>query len=164
VEHQAALRAPRDLPDVLIAQVQPDQDAFTGAHRLQDSKDQLVWVAARGGRRLRPRLRCERGVGGDRVGHAVVKLEGGGEVAAVVIAEVDVLDLVTGDAVQQAAGLFIRLDKRMPAYRAGELRPPDKRFTSELLEQALRETVEEVKVKIPAELARAGQVCRSPFR
>jgi len=46
----------------------------------------------------------------------------------------------------------IRLDKRMPDYRKGELRPPDKRFTSELLEQALRKTVEDVSVKIPDEL------------
>jgi hypothetical protein len=46
----------------------------------------------------------------------------------------------------------IRLDKRMPDYRNGEVRPPDKRFTSELLEQALRETVRDVSVKIPREL------------
>jgi hypothetical protein len=46
----------------------------------------------------------------------------------------------------------IRLDKRMPDYRNGEVRPPDKRFTSELLEQALRETVRDVSVKIPMEL------------
>jgi hypothetical protein len=46
----------------------------------------------------------------------------------------------------------IRLDKRMPDYRSDETRPPDKRFTSELLEQALRATVKDVKVEIPAEL------------
>ena len=46
----------------------------------------------------------------------------------------------------------IRLDRRMPDYRADEIRPPDKRFTSELLEHALRATVAEVKVKIPDEL------------
>jgi hypothetical protein len=46
----------------------------------------------------------------------------------------------------------IRLDRRMPAYRKGEIRPPDKRFTSELLEHALRATVEDVKVEIPDEL------------
>ena len=40
----------------------------------------------------------------------------------------------------------IRLDKRMPDYRKGEVRPPDRRFTSELLEQALRAAVEAVKV------------------
>lgn len=51
----------------------------------------------------------------------------------------------------------IRLDRRMPDYRAGEIRPPDKRFTSELLEQALRATVAEVKVKIPDELG-AGEI------
>jgi hypothetical protein len=52
---------------------------------------------------------------------------------------------------------LIRLDKRMPDYRYGEIRPPDKRFTSELLEQALRATLKEVKVKIPDELG-AGTV------
>jgi hypothetical protein len=46
----------------------------------------------------------------------------------------------------------IRLDKRMPGYRSDEVRPPDKRFTSELLEQALRATVTDVKVEIPDEL------------
>jgi len=46
----------------------------------------------------------------------------------------------------------IRLDKRMPDYRTGEIHPPDKRFTSELLEQALRQTVRDVSVKIPDEL------------
>jgi hypothetical protein len=46
----------------------------------------------------------------------------------------------------------IRLDKRMPDYRSGEIQPPDKRFTSELLERALRQTVREVSVKIPDEL------------
>jgi replication initiator protein RepSA len=47
---------------------------------------------------------------------------------------------------------IIRLDKRMPEYRSGEIRPPDKRFTSELLEHALRAAAEAVKVEIPAEL------------
>jgi hypothetical protein len=51
----------------------------------------------------------------------------------------------------------IRLDKRMPDYRNGEIRPPDKRFTSELLEQALRKTVKDVCVKIPDELG-AGEI------
>jgi hypothetical protein len=51
----------------------------------------------------------------------------------------------------------IRLDKRMPAYRADETRPPDRRFTSELLEHALRATVQDVKVQIPTELG-AGTV------
>jgi hypothetical protein len=46
----------------------------------------------------------------------------------------------------------IRLDRRMPDYRSGEIHPPDKRFTSGLLEQALRETVRDVSVKIPDEL------------
>ena len=52
---------------------------------------------------------------------------------------------------------IIRLDRRMPDYRTTELRAPDRRFTSELLEQALRATIETVKVDIPAELG-TGQV------
>jgi hypothetical protein len=52
---------------------------------------------------------------------------------------------------------LIRLDRRMPDYRNDEIHPPDKRFTSELLEQALRATVNEVKVKIPDELG-AGAI------
>jgi hypothetical protein len=51
----------------------------------------------------------------------------------------------------------IRLDRRMPDYRNDEIHPPDKRFTSELLEQALRATVEEISVKVPDELG-AGTV------
>jgi hypothetical protein len=51
----------------------------------------------------------------------------------------------------------IRLDRRMPDYRADETRPPDKRFTSELLEHALRATVKDVKVEIPDELG-AGTI------
>jgi hypothetical protein len=51
----------------------------------------------------------------------------------------------------------IRLDRRMPDYRADELHPPDRRFTSELLEHALRETVQDVKVQIPDELG-AGTI------
>jgi hypothetical protein len=46
----------------------------------------------------------------------------------------------------------IRLDRRMPAYRKGELRPPDRRFTADLLEQALRGAVEDVFVRVPEEL------------
>ncbi|MDX6707151.1 MAG: Replication initiator protein pSAM2 [Solirubrobacteraceae bacterium] len=46
----------------------------------------------------------------------------------------------------------IRLDRRMPAYRNGEVRAPDKRFTTGLLEQALRTAVEHVKAKVPDEL------------
>jgi hypothetical protein len=46
----------------------------------------------------------------------------------------------------------IRLDRRMPTYRADELRPPDRRFTSDLLEQALRAAVRDVKVEAPEEL------------
>jgi len=52
---------------------------------------------------------------------------------------------------------LIRLDKRMPAYRADELRAPAKRFTVQLLEQALRAAVKDVKVEIPQELG-AGTI------
>jgi len=53
--------------------------------------------------------------------------------------------------------LTIRLDKRMPKYRDGEICPPDQRFTSELIDQAFRATVEAVSVKIPNELG-AGTI------
>ena len=52
---------------------------------------------------------------------------------------------------------LIRLDRRMPAYRDGEVRPPDRRFTVHLLEDALRATVEAVSVGVPDELG-AGTV------
>jgi len=52
----------------------------------------------------------------------------------------------------------IRLDARMPDYRKEELRAPERQFTSELLEQALRATVEAVKVTAPDELG--GQTIR----
>jgi hypothetical protein len=51
----------------------------------------------------------------------------------------------------------IRLDKRMPDYRSDETRPPARRFTGELLEHALRATVEDVKVQIPDQLG-AGTI------
>jgi hypothetical protein len=51
----------------------------------------------------------------------------------------------------------IRLDRRMPDYRSDEIRPPDRRFTGELLEHALRATVQDVKVDIPDELG-AGTI------
>jgi hypothetical protein len=38
----------------------------------------------------------------------------------------------------------IRLDRAMPKYRAGEIRPPSARFTVELLERAVRAAVEAV--------------------
>lgn len=47
---------------------------------------------------------------------------------------------------------LIRLDRRMPAYRADEVRPPDRRFTAQLLEDALRGTAEAVSVRVPDEL------------
>jgi hypothetical protein len=53
--------------------------------------------------------------------------------------------------------VLIRLDKRMPKYRADEVRPPDSRFTTQLLEDALRATAEVVKVTVPDELG-AGEI------
>jgi hypothetical protein len=46
----------------------------------------------------------------------------------------------------------IRLDRAMPKYRADELHPPDGRFTVELLEHAIRETVQTVSAPLPGEL------------
>jgi hypothetical protein len=46
----------------------------------------------------------------------------------------------------------IRLDRAMPAYRAEEFRPPDERFTVELLGDAIRETVDVVSAPLPHEL------------
>ncbi|MGH2943889.1 MAG: replication initiator [Solirubrobacteraceae bacterium] len=62
----------------------------------------------------------------------------------------------------QARGLvhihvLIRLDRRMPAYRTGEVRPPESRFTTRLLEDALRATAEHLEVTIPDELG-AGAI------
>jgi len=45
----------------------------------------------------------------------------------------------------------------MPKYRADEIRPPAKRFTVQLLEDALRAAVGNVSVQIPDELG-AGTV------
>jgi hypothetical protein len=47
---------------------------------------------------------------------------------------------------------LIRLDRRMPAYRDGEVRPPERRFTVQLLEDALRAAAEAVSVNVPDEL------------
>ena len=52
---------------------------------------------------------------------------------------------------------LIRLDRRMPAYRADEVRAPDRRFTAQLLEDAVRVAVAVVSVKVPDELG-AGTV------
>jgi hypothetical protein len=52
----------------------------------------------------------------------------------------------------------IRLDRAMPDYRADQLRPPDARFTAQLLEDALRATVAEVSVPVADELG-SGRVC-----
>src|SRR5919108_645667 len=46
----------------------------------------------------------------------------------------------------------IRLDRAMPKYRADEVRPPDGRFTVELLEDAIRETVDAVSAPLSDEL------------
>jgi hypothetical protein len=47
---------------------------------------------------------------------------------------------------------LIRLDRRMPVYRGGEVRPPERRFTVQLLEDALRATAETASVNVPEEL------------
>jgi hypothetical protein len=46
----------------------------------------------------------------------------------------------------------IRLDRRMPKYRADEVRAPERRFTTQLLEDALRATAVAVGVQVPDEL------------
>jgi hypothetical protein len=48
--------------------------------------------------------------------------------------------------------LLIRLDRRMVAYRADEVRPPERRFSVQVLEDALRGAVEAVSVQAPDEL------------
>jgi hypothetical protein len=45
-----------------------------------------------------------------------------------------------------------RLDRAMPDYRSDQLRPPDQRFTSELLEHAVRDTVAGVDAPVPEAL------------
>jgi hypothetical protein len=46
----------------------------------------------------------------------------------------------------------IRLDRAMPAYRRGELKPPPAGFTVELLEHALRAAAADVRAPLPVEL------------
>jgi hypothetical protein len=58
----------------------------------------------------------------------------------------------------QARGLVhlhvvIRIDRTMPAYRRGEIRPPDPRFTSRLLEHAVNGAIEAVSAPIAEDLA-----------
>jgi hypothetical protein len=58
----------------------------------------------------------------------------------------------------QARGLVhvhvaIRLDRAMPNYRQGEIRPPDARFTSQLLEQAAHGAIDAVSAPIAEDLA-----------
>jgi hypothetical protein len=48
--------------------------------------------------------------------------------------------------------LLIRLDRRMAAYRADEVRPPERRFTVAVLEDALRGAAAAVSVQAPDEL------------
>jgi hypothetical protein len=48
--------------------------------------------------------------------------------------------------------LLIRLDRRMAAYRADEVRPPERRFTLAVLEDALRGAAAAVSVQAPDEL------------
>jgi hypothetical protein len=42
VEHQAALRARRDLAKALPTTVQADNDAFVGTHRVKDAQHKLL--------------------------------------------------------------------------------------------------------------------------
>ena len=48
--------------------------------------------------------------------------------------------------------VVIRLDRAMPKYRAGDVRPPGSRFTVELLEDALRNAAAAVTVPVPHEI------------
>src|SRR5262249_28628549 len=57
--------------------------------------------------------------------------------------------------------VVIRLDRAMPDYRAETLRPPDGRFTAELLEDALRAAADAVTVPVPAEVG-GGYVTWGP--
>src|SRR5262249_8529966 len=57
--------------------------------------------------------------------------------------------------------VVIRLDRSMPDYRAETLRPPDARFSTELLENALRAAAEAVTVPVPAEVG-GGYVSWGP--
>ncbi|MDP2710275.1 MAG: hypothetical protein Q8O56_03565 [Solirubrobacteraceae bacterium] len=57
----------------------------------------------------------------------------------------------------QARGLvhvhaLIRLDRRMPAYRADEVHAPGRRFTADLLEEALRAAADNVSAPTPEQL------------
>lgn len=57
--------------------------------------------------------------------------------------------------------LVIRLDRAMPKYRAGDVRPPGARFTVELLEDALRNAAAAVTVPAPQEIG-GGYVTWGP--
>ncbi len=48
--------------------------------------------------------------------------------------------------------VLLRLDRAMPDYRSDQLRSPDSRLTTGLLEEAIRETVAEVSAPVPDEL------------
>jgi hypothetical protein len=48
--------------------------------------------------------------------------------------------------------VVIRLDRALPKYRSEDVRAPDARFTTELLEVALREAAAAVAVPVPAEV------------
>jgi hypothetical protein len=48
--------------------------------------------------------------------------------------------------------VVIRLDRAMPAYRGAEVKPPPTRFGIELLDDALRAVVDEVRAPLPDEL------------
>jgi len=51
----------------------------------------------------------------------------------------------------------MRLDRAMPAYRRDELRPPDRRFTTAVLADAISSAVDAVSVPVPDELG-GGEV------
>jgi Replication initiator protein, pSAM2 len=52
--------------------------------------------------------------------------------------------------------VVIRLDRAMPAYRSGEVKPPAARFTVELLEDAIRATTDNVRAPLPEEFGGDG--------
>jgi hypothetical protein len=57
--------------------------------------------------------------------------------------------------------VIVRLDRAMPAYRRDELRRPDARFTTELLDQAVRATASTVTAPVPDEIG-GGTVMWGP--
>jgi hypothetical protein len=70
---------------------------------------------------------CRRRVGGDRLAHPIIKDEARAQVAASVLADLDVVDLIMGDAVQQTAACSVLLvgyfANSSPTARAPHPRP-----------------------------------------